>query len=324
MVDVVALGEAMIRLTPTRYQRLEQTGEFLATVGGSELNSAIGVMRLGLTTAWVSKLVNNPLGRMIANKAREHGVDVSHVVWTKQGRTGLYFFEQGATPRASQVIYDRAGSAASTLAPGEVDWSFLEGCRLFHTSGITPALSESCAAATIEAIQKAKDAGCAVSFDVNYRARLWSPEEARACLEKMMPSVDILITTEDDAGIVFGKSGTPEEICKQLTSAFGFSVVTITLREVRTVLTGGWTSMAFADRVYTDRKYEVEMIDRIGAGDAYTAGFLYGYLTGDVDKAVKYGNANAALVQTVPGDFSWFTREEIEAQLKGPTAKVQR
>jgi len=324
MIDMVALGEAMIRFTPTRYQRLEQTGEFLATVGGSELNSAVGVTRLGLATTWVSKLVANPLGRMVANKAREHGVDVSHVVWTKQGRTGLYFFEQGATPRASQVIYDRANSAASTLAPGEVDWSFLEGCRLFHTSGITPALSKSCAEATMEAIRKAKHAGCMVSFDVNYRARLWSPEEARACLEQMMPSVDILITTEDDAGIVFGKSGTPEEICKQLKSAFGCSVVTITLREVRTVLTGGWTSMAFADRVYTDRKYELEMIDRIGAGDAYTAGFLYGYLTGDVDKAVRYGNANAALVHTVPGDFSWFTREEIEAQLKGSTAKVQR
>ena len=324
MFDMVALGEAMIRLTPTRYQRLEQTGEFLATVGGSELNSAIGVRRLGLRTAWVSKLVNNPLGRMVANKAREHDVDVSHVVWTKEGRTGLYFFEQGATPRASQVIYDRANSAASTLAPGEVDWSFLKGCKLFHTSGITPALSQSCAQATLEAIEKAKEAGCEVSFDVNYRVRLWTAEEARECLEKMMYLVDILITTEDDARIVFGKAGSPEDICEQLKSAFSFSVVTVTLREVRTVLTGGWTSMALADKVYTGRKYDLELIDRIGAGDAYTAGFLYGYLTGDVDKAVKHGNALASLVQTVPGDFSWFTREDVEAQIKGQDAKVKR
>ena len=324
MFDMVALGEAMIRLSPTRYQRLEQTQEFLATVGGSELNSAVGVQRLGLRTAWVSKLVDNPLGRMVADKAREHGVDVSRVVWSAQGRTGLYFFEQGATPRASQVIYDRANSAASMLAAGEVDWSFLKGCKLFHTSGITPALSTGCADATFEALEKAKEGGCTVSFDVNYRARLWSADEARECLEKMMRFVDILVTTEDDTRIVFGMTGGPEKICSQLKSKFGFSVVTITLREVRTVLTGGWTSMALADRVYTDRKYDLELIDRIGAGDAYTAGFLYGYVTGDVDKGVKYGNALAALVQTVPGDFSWFTADEVEAQIKGQTAKVQR
>ncbi len=324
MFDMVALGEAMVRLTPTRYQRLEQTGEFLATIGGSELNSAVGMRRLGLSTAWVSKLVDNPLGRMVANKGREQGVDVSHVVWTRQGRTGLYFFEQGATPRSSQVIYDRANSAASTLAPGEVDWSFLEGCRLFHTSGITPALSESCARATVEAIEKAKDAGCKVSFDVNYRTRLWTADQARECLEKMMGSVDVLITTEDDARIVFGKTGSPEEICEQLKSAFGLSVVTVTLRDVRTVLTGGWTSIALADKVYADREYELELIDRIGAGDAYTAGFLYGYLAGDIEKGVKYGNALASLVQTVPGDFSWFTLEEVEAQVKGQDARVKR
>ena len=324
MFDMVALGEAMLRLTPTRYQRIEQTEEFLATIGGSELNSAVGVNRLGLRTAWVSKLVNNPLGRMVVNKAREHGVDASHVVWTKQGRVGIYFHEQGATPRASQVLYDRANSAVSTLAPGEVDWSFLKGCKLFHTSGITPALSESCARATFEALQKAKEAGCKVSFDVNYRARLWTTDQARACLEPMMKFIDILITTEDDTRDVFGMTGSPEEICRQLKNRFGFSVVTITLREVKTVLTGGWTSIALADKVYTDKTYELEMIDRVGAGDAYTAGFLYGYVTGDVDKAVKHGNALAALVQTVPGDFSWFTREEVEAQIKGQSAKIQR
>ena len=202
---VVTLGEAMIRLSPPDSHRLEQASSFDAIVGGGELNVAVGVARLGLESAWVSKLPRNALGLMVRNKAREQGVDTSNIVWSDSGRVGLYFLEFGASPRASSVLYDRANSAISTLALGEVDWKkTLDGCQVFHVSGITPALSKSCAEATLEAVKAAKTSGAKVSFDVNYRKKLWTPEEASACLVPMMEFVDFLITTEEDTGVVFG------------------------------------------------------------------------------------------------------------------------
>jgi len=324
MYDVVAFGEAMLRLSPPNYQRFEQTHSFDVTVGGSELNTAVGVCRMGLKTAWVSRLVESPLGRMVANKGREHGVDMSHVVWTNEGRVGVYFLEMGASPRASAVIYDRANSAISQLQPGEVDWSFLEGCRLFHTSGITPALSTNCAKATLEAVQAAKAAGCEVSFDVNYRAKLWSREEAGRCVTELMKYVDVLITTDHDTERVFDLKGTSEEICTELKKRFDLKVVTVTLRDVLTPLTGKWSSIALADTFYRDKQYYVEMIDRVGAGDAYTAGFLYGYLADGPETGVKYGNGLSAINHTIPGDLAWVTRAEVEAQIGGAGSRIQR
>ncbi|MDH5661372.1 MAG: sugar kinase [Elusimicrobiota bacterium] len=325
MYDVVGLGEAMLRLSPPNYMRLEQTNSFDVNVGGSELNTTVGVARFGLKTAWVTKLVNNPLGKMVANKAREHGIDTSHIVWSDEGRVGIYYLELGATPRASVVIYDRKDSAVSKLAPGEVDWTrVLKGTKLFLTSGITTALSPSCREAAIEAVNEAKKQGCKICFDINYRAKLWSAEEAKKCLSKILDKVDIIVTTQFDTEEVFGFKGSYEEIAKQLKDKFGCSVVAITLREVTTVLTGGWTSIALADKLYSGKKYKVEIIDRVGSGDAYTAGFIYGYLTGDVEKAVAYGDALAALEHSVPGDLSWFTEDEVKKQIKAAGYRIQR
>jgi len=325
MYDVVALGEAMLRLSPPNYMRLEQTNSFDVNVGGSELNTSVGVARFGMKTAWITKLVNSPLGKMVANKAREHGIDTSHIVWADEGRVGIYYLELGSTPRASRVIYDRKDSAISKLAPGEVNWStILKGTKLFLTSGITAALSPSCREATIEAINEAKKQGCKICFDINYRAKLWSAEEAKKCLSKILDKVDIIVTTQFDTEEVFGYKGSYEEIAKQLKDKFGCSVVAITLREVRTVLTGGWTSIALADKLYKGKKYDIEIIDRVGGGDAYTAGFIYGYLTGDVEKAVAYGDALAALEHSVPGDLSWFTEDEVKKQIKAAGYRIQR
>lgn len=325
MYDVVTLGEAMLRLSPPNYMRLEQTNSFDVNVGGSELNTSVGVARFGLRTAWVTKLVNNPLGKMVANKAREHGIDTSHIVWADEGRVGIYYLELGSTPRASRVIYDRKDSAVSKLAPGEVNWStILKETKLFLTSGITAALSPTCREATIEAINEAKKQGCKICFDINYRAKLWSAEEAKKCLSKILDKVDIIVTTQFDTEEVFGYKGSYEEIAKQLKDKFGCEVVAITLREVRTVLTGGWTSIALADKLYKGKKYDVEIIDRVGGGDAYTAGFIYGYLTGDVEKAVAYGDALAALEHSIPGDLSWFTEDEVKKQIKAAGYRIQR
>lgn len=327
MADVVTLGEAMLRLSPPNSHRLEQTTSFDAKVGGGEFNVAVGVARLGLRSAWVSKLPENPLGRMVRNKAREQGVDTSNIVWSKSGRVGIYFLEFGANPRASSVLYDRANSAVSTLEAGEVDWKkAFQGCKVFHVSGITPALSKSCAAATLDAVKAAKEAGAKVSFDVNYRKKLWTPEEANACLVPMMDFVDVLLTTEEDTGVVFGiREKTYQDVAVKLDERFGFEVVAITLREDLSVLRNNWSAFAYSNKqFYESRKYECELVDRVGAGDSFTAGFIYGYLTGDVQKGVDYGAAYSAIKHSIPGDYNWATLEEVENQLKGAGSRIQR
>jgi 2-dehydro-3-deoxygluconokinase len=188
MPEVVALGEAMLRLTPPNYRRLEQADCFEVEVGGAELNTAVGLVRLGRAVAWVSRLPDQPLGRLVLNRARAAGVDVSAVQLTPGGRVGLYFLEQGAAPRPGSIIYDRHDSAMAQLRPGQFDWpSLFAGARWFHVTGITPALSPTAAEAVREALHAARSAGLTVSMDVNYRAKLWSLEQARRWLQEAMP-----------------------------------------------------------------------------------------------------------------------------------------
>ncbi|HEX78440.1 MAG TPA: sugar kinase [Dehalococcoidia bacterium] len=327
MYDVVTFGEAMIRLSPPHFQRLEQAQSLEVQVGGAELNVAVALSRLGLRVCWVSRLPQNPLGAMIRNKAREQGVDTSHILWAKEGRAGLYFVEFGASPRASRVLYDRAASAISQIQPGEVGWEeILRKTRLFHVSGITPALSTSAAQATGEALQVAKKVGCTVSYDLNYRARLWTEEKARQVQTPFMDKVDILFSTEEDTGRVFGIRGDDyRAVAHKLAEHFGFQVVCITLREDITVWRNRWTAIAYSEgKFYDDRSYEVEIVDRLGAGDSFAAGFIYGYLAGDIAQGVRYGNALAALKHSIPGDVNWATGEEMEAQIKGAGLRISR
>ena len=328
MYDIVTFGEAMVRLSPPHSQRLEQAQSLDAYVGGAELNVAVGVTRLGMKSAWVSKLPKNGLGYMIKGRAQAFGVDCSHIVWSDKGRAGLYFVEFGASPRASSVLYDRANSAISMIQPGEVDWpNVFKGSKHFHMSGITPALSTSATQVAAEALKAAKKAGCTVSYDLNYRKKLWTPAEAKKVQEPMMSDVDILITTEEDTNVVFGiKEKDYEAAAGKLAQTFKFKVVAITLREDLSVLRNNWTAIAYQDgKIYKDKKYEVEIVDRVGAGDSFTAGFLYAWLKEkDVQKGVQYGNAFAALKHTVPGDFNLCTMEEVETQLKGAGLRISR
>jgi 2-dehydro-3-deoxygluconokinase len=327
MADIVTFGETMVRLSPPNYRRLEQTNLLDVNIGGAEWNVAVDLSRLGISTAWVSRLTDNALGRMIRNKAREHGVDTSHIVWTKGDRIGIYFVEFGATPRPSSVLYDRAHSSISQVKPGEIIWEkVFQGARWFHTSGITPALSPGAAQVTAEALQAAKKAGCKVSYDLNYRARLWTEEEARKCQEPLMEYVDMLFSTEEDTRKVLGITGKDyRKVAQKLADKFKFEVVCITLREDISVLRNRWTAIAYSDgKIYDDRTYDVEIVDRVGAGDSYTAGFIYGYLTGDVAKGVKYGNAYSALKHSMPGDTNWATLTEVENLLKGGGLRISR
>jgi 2-dehydro-3-deoxygluconokinase len=328
MYDVVTFGEAMIRLSPPHFQRLEQASSLDLNVGGAELNVAVGVARFGMKSTWVSKLPQNPLGYLIRDRAQEFGVDCPHIVWSSQGRAGLYFLELGASPRASSVLYDRTGSAISMIKPGEVDWAnVFTGSRHFHVSGITPALSTSASEVTVEALKAAKKAGCTVSYDLNYRKKLWTPSDAKKIQEPMMADVDVLITTEEDTNIVFGiKEKEYEAVAEKLAHTFKFKIVAITLREDLSVWRNNWTAIAYQDgKIFRDRKYEVEIVDRVGAGDSFTAGFLYGWLKDkDVEKGLRYGNAFAALKHTFPGDFNWSTQDEVETLLKGAGLRISR
>ncbi len=325
MHDVVTFGEAMVRLTPPHFYRLEQTTSVDVHAGGTELNTAVALARLGVDTAWVSRLVRNPLGRMIANKGREHGVDVSEVLWTDEGRVGLYFLEESTSPRPSQVVYDRKDSAFSLLAPAAVDWErILQGTRVFHTTGITPAVSPNCREATLVALRRAKRMGAVVSFDMNYRSRLWSLDAARECFLEMLPLVDILYASAGALDTFCGIEGTPEEAAARVKERYGLLAVALTSREEPSVLHNRISSIVLADRLYRDRVHDLEIVDRLGAGDAYSAGLIYGYLQGDWAKGVAYAGAMAALKHTMVGDLPWFTAEEIEQEINDITHGLQR
>jgi 2-dehydro-3-deoxygluconokinase len=276
------------------------------------------------------------------NRVRQAGVDTSNLVWSGDGRVGLYFLEFGAAPRASSVLYDRAQSAISAVKPGEIKWEkVFQGAKWFHTSGITPALSDSAAAVTLEALKAAKQAGVTVSYDLNYRGKLWSPEKAQAAQEPMMEFVDVLMTTEEDTKVVFkieasGKAvdkgfaevsaETYKDVARQLQQKFKFKAVAITLRENPLVWRNTWTAIAYAEgKYFDDVKYELEIVDRLGGGDSFSAGFIYGCLTKkSYADAVRYGNAFSALKHSIPGDFNWATLQEVENLLKGASLRVAR
>jgi 2-dehydro-3-deoxygluconokinase len=326
-LDVVTFGEAMVRLSPPNFRRLEQARNLDVQVGGAELNTAVALARLGRRAAWVSRLTDNPLGRLIANHAREAGVSTEHVVWTGADRVGLYFLEFGAAPRASSVLYDRKGAAIASLAPGTVAWpKVFSGVRWFHVTGITPGLSAAAAETTREALQAARAAGVQTSVDLNYRVKLWTPEEAGKVMAELMPLTDVLITTEEDTERVFGIKGKDyADVAAQTARAFGLTTVAITLRENPLVWKNQWTAIAYhGGKILKTRTFEVEIVDRLGAGDCFAAGLIHGLLDGDLQKGLDYGVAASALKHSIPGDFAWLTRDEVEALLKGPGLRISR
>jgi len=325
--EVITFGEAMIRLSPPGFRRIEQAKSLDLQVGGAELNTAVAVSRLGHSASWISRLPENPLGRLVANHAREAGVDTSHVMYSKDERLGLYFLEFGAAPRASSVIYDRKGSAIAAVQPGMVPWAkVFAGAKWFHVTGITPALSASSAATTREAMMAAKAAGVKTSMDLNYRVKLWTTTEAGKCLSDLMQYCDVLITTEEDVEKVFGITGSNyEEVAAKVADKFKLDIVAITLRENPLVWRNTWTGMAYQKgKVYKTRTYEVEIVDRLGAGDSFAAGLIHGLLGGDVQNALDWGVATSAIKHSIPGDFAWVRPEEVEALLKGGGLRISR
>jgi 2-dehydro-3-deoxygluconokinase len=325
--EIITFGEAMIRLSPPNFRRLEQTDSLDMQVGGAGLNTAVALARLGRRSAWVSRLTDNPLGRLIANRAREAGVSTEHVVWTNEDRVGLYFLEFGAAPRASSVLYDRRGAAIAGVRPGTVPWpQVFAGARWFHVTGITPALGAGAAETTREALAAARAAKVTTSMDLNYRAKLWTTAEAGRCMTELMQFCDFLITTEEDIEKVFGIRGQDYvEAAAQVAKRFPVRGVAITLRENPLVWKNSWTAMLYHDgHALRTRTYEVEIVDRLGAGDSFAAGFIHGLLDGDPQKGLDWGVATSALKHSIPGDFAWVTRDEVEALLKGAGMRISR
>lgn len=317
MLDVVTLGETMLRLSPKGQLRLEQAHELEALAGGAESNVAVALARLGLRTGWISKLPDHPVGRLIVGELRRHGVDTSRVVWAPDGRVGICFFERGAAPRPPRVWYDRRGSAITTLDAAEVDWAYLTGARAVLVTGITPALAPGLAALSKRIAREVRAAGGVFALDVNYRVKLWSPGDAAACLGELLPSVSILFCGRGDAERVFGLPGDPEAVARAFREKFAVPTVVLTL--------GAGGALALADRVYRQQRVpRVDVVDPLGAGDAFAAGFLYGYLTDGIQRGLDVGGAMGALACSIVGDFPLVSLGEVEELLGSEDQEIQR
>ncbi len=319
---VVCFGEAMVRLTPPGNDRLERSVMLGATAGGAELNTAVALRCLGVPASWVSVLPTTALGRLITRQARASDVDCSGIRWVPEtgSRTGVYFLEEGVDPRPSAVTYDRAGSAMARLAGGPFDWdSTLAGALAFHVSGITPALGPECRAETERAMRAARDGGLVVAFDLNYRSKLWTEDEARNCFQTLAPLATVLFASRGGLRTFFGIEGSREDVLRGARERIGCDSIVMTRKKNRGSRGIALSSQAIGPdpTVAASPWRETEIVDRLGGGDAFAAGFLAGYLedSADLVRACALGTAAAALKHTMPGDFLAATRDEVEAVL---------
>jgi 2-dehydro-3-deoxygluconokinase len=318
--DLVGLGEVMLRLAARPPQRLEQASELDVQIGGTEANVAAACARLGLRTAVISVLPSeHAWGDRTVRELTGHGVDCRGVLRRPGQRMGLYFIEYGMTPRPVRILYDRRDSAFSRLVPEDVDWALVRGARLVHLTGVTAALGGNVRDVVRRAIAEAVGAGVPVSFDVNYRSRLWSPKEARDFLGEILPRVRHLFIGADDAATVFELEGSPERVLEGLRGLAPAATIALTLGEAgAAVLTAGGIHRP-------SRRYVVSVVDRVGAGDAFAAGFLWATLIGrDAQQAVDAATALAALKCTIWGDVPIVSRAELEELLATDSTEIRR
>ena len=348
--DLVALGETMIRLSPAGHGRIEFASTLEVWVGGGEYNVAYALARLGLRTGWVGGLNTSPMGAVVRNHARAVGVDISHAVtrkWDgvgKRDRIGLNFTEVGHGKRASTTLYDRGHTATAGLKPGDIDWKKLfvdQGVRWFHTGGIMASLSESVRLVVGEAVRAAHDAGTIVSYDLNFRSKLWSSADAIAVTKPLVPFIDCLIGNEEDFEKVLGyhAEGVDIEKGELDTRAFkqmvervvkdfpNIKVVGTTLRGVKTAAVNDWSAIMWASGTFYDglAMPELEIEDRVGGGDGFASGFTYGFLSGkDPQTCVDLGVAHGAMLMSTRGDSSQIDLDELLHVASGGSARIKR
>lgn len=348
--DLVSLGECMLRLSPPGHDRIEFAPTLEVWVGGGEYNVSYALARLGLRTGWIGGLNDSPMGRIIANHARAVGMDISYALtrkWDgvgKKDRIGLNFTEVGTSKRGSATLYDRGHSATAGMQPGDVNWNKLfkeEGVRWLHTGGILSSLSESTRKVVAEAVKAAHEAGTIVSYDLNFRSKLWSSKDAIATTKPLIPYIDCLIGNEEDFQKVLGYDveGVDVEKGELDTTAFkrmvekvvkdspNIKVVGTTLRGVKTALINDWSAILWTEGKFYDGVQfdDLEIEDRVGGGDGFASGFAYGFLTGkSPQECVNLGVAHGALLMSTRGDSSQITLEELLHTAGGGSARIKR
>jgi 2-dehydro-3-deoxygluconokinase len=315
--DVTALGEVMLRLSVGVGERLETMTGLAVHLGGAEGNVCAALAALGRRCALFSRVPTGPLGEFVLRTLRAAGVDTAGVARAEGTRLGTYYVAFAAAPRATEVLYDRAGSAFSGLTPEAVAWDALLNTRVLHLTGITPALGEGPFAVTLEAVRRAKGRGVTVSFDVNYRGKLWPPETARTRLEALLPWVDLLICGQGDAQRVFGLEGSASSVLASLHALTPAQHVILTRGHEGAALRLGGEVVSVAARAAT-------VVDRLGAGDAFAAGVLDGYLEGDVLAGLRRGAALSALALAQRGDMLVTDRNELRSVLAATPEALNR
>jgi 2-dehydro-3-deoxygluconokinase len=342
MSKVVCFGEIMLRLSPPGFERWFQSPVLSATFGGGEANVAVSLAQFGLESHYVTRLPAHAIGDAAMRALRAEGVRTDHVL-RGGDRVGIYFAETGASQRPSTVVYDRAHASISEAKPGMFDWlAIFAGAAWFHVTGITPALGPSVAECTREAIDAARAAGARVSIDLNYRKKLWTETRAREVMRPLIASADVVIANEEDIQSSLGlkvsgadvKGGTLDvggyrQVAERVAADFGVKQVAITLRESHSASRNGWSAVLYdagTKAFHESQHYDVTLVDRIGGGDSFAAGLIFGLITGRTpDASLRFAVAAGALKQTIPGDFNRVTVAEVDLLAGGDASgRVQR
>jgi 2-dehydro-3-deoxygluconokinase len=339
-MKAITLGEIMLRLSTPGYERFVQAQQFDVNYGGGEANVAVSLANFGCDASFVSKIPENEIGDAAIDALREYGVGVKDIVRGGE-RLGIYYLETGCSMRASKVIYDRAHSSIADADPSEFDFEkILKGADWFHFTGITPALGKNAQLITLKALKACKKLGVTVSCDLNYRKKLWTKQEAQKCMISLMPYVDYVIGNEEDAEACLGfKSGNSdvtsgkldvdgyETMLKEMCAKYGFKGAATSLRESHSASDNGWRGVFYTDGVfYKSSHYEMRIVDRVGGGDSFAAGLIYGITKyADNQKDIDFATAASALKHTIPGDFSHVSVGEVETLMNGDASgRVQR
>ncbi|HOP10576.1 MAG TPA: sugar kinase [Oscillospiraceae bacterium] len=340
MAKIVCFGEIMLRLSPPNYQRFVQCDSFDVYYAGGEANVSVSLANYGLDAAFVTKVPAHEIGQAAVNELRRFGVDTSMIVRGGE-RLGIYYCEKGASQRPSKVIYDRKYASIAAADPSEFDWEkIFTGCAWFHFTGITPALSDNCAAACLDAVKTARKLGVKVSCDLNYRKNLWSTEKAGKVMGELMKYVDLCIANEEDADKVFGIKAPNTDVgggklshegykfvAAELSKRFGCEKVAITLRSSKSANDNNWAGMLYDGKdYYFSKNYDVHIVDRVGGGDSFGGGLIYGILTGmSSADALEFAVAASCLKHAVEGDFNHVSVAEVKALAGGDgSGRVQR
>lgn len=339
-MKVVTFGEVMLRLAPKGYYRFFQNNEFEATFGGGEANVAVSLANYGIDATFVTKLPNNAIGDAAIRDLRGQGVDTSAIV-RGGDRVGIYYLEKGASQRASNVVYDRAGSSISNASVSDFNWDeIFKDATWFHFTGITPALNERIAGIVIEACEAARARNITVSCDLNYRKKLWSQEAAKETMSHIAPYVDVLIANEEDAEKTFDihaestnvSAGSLNhdgyvDVARQLQQRFGFKTVAVTLRESISASLNNWSAMLYQnDHAYFSKVYPITLVDRVGGGDSFGGALIYALLEQfEPQEAIEFAVAASCLKQTIEGDYNRVSVDEVMTLVHGDgSGRVQR